>query len=95
MVVRPLLIMISKFILTDFANKDAARKTVRFERKLELGMEGHRFFDLVRWGIADVVLNTEYFPKEGARRVKHWAALLLQKINMNTCLFQSLLLLQV
>ncbi|MEI9909250.1 MAG: RagB/SusD family nutrient uptake outer membrane protein [Bacteroidota bacterium] len=28
------------------------------------------FFDLVRWGIADVVLNTEYFPKEGLRRVE-------------------------
>lgn len=26
-----------------------ARKAVRFERKLELAMEGHRFFDLQRW----------------------------------------------
>ncbi len=51
-----------------FADKAAARTAVRFERKLELGMEGHRFFDLVRWGIADVVLNTEYFPKETVRR---------------------------
>ena len=42
---------------TPFANKDIATKAVRHERKLELGMEGHRFFDLVRWGVADQVLG--------------------------------------
>ena len=47
-----------------FAGQDEARTAVRFERKLELGMEGHRFFDLVRWGIADVFINNEYLPKE-------------------------------
>jgi starch-binding outer membrane protein, SusD/RagB family len=34
-----------------------ARNAVRFERKLELSSEGHRFFDLVRWGIAEPTLN--------------------------------------
>lgn len=32
-----------------FTSKEFAREAVRFERKLELGMEGHRFFDLQRW----------------------------------------------
>jgi hypothetical protein len=44
-------------------NADVARNAVRLERRLELAMEGHRFFDLVRWEIADEVMNT-YFDSE-------------------------------
>lgn len=42
---------------TAFASKDEARLAVRFERKLELSGEGHRFYDLVRWGTAEQELN--------------------------------------
>ncbi|HNV29955.1 MAG TPA: RagB/SusD family nutrient uptake outer membrane protein, partial [Cyclobacteriaceae bacterium] len=37
--------------------QDNARKILRFERKLELGMEGHRYFDLQRWGNVQAELN--------------------------------------
>ena len=50
-----------------FTDQATARKAVRFERKLELAMEGHRFFDLVRYGTADVELNA-YVAKEKAKR---------------------------
>ena len=40
-----------------FASKDFANKAIRLERKLELSGEGHRFFDLVRWGTASTELN--------------------------------------
>ncbi|MEY2760817.1 MAG: hypothetical protein RLZZ96_717 [Bacteroidota bacterium] len=42
---------------TSFADKAAAQKAVRMERLLELATEGHRFFDLVRWGIDVPTLN--------------------------------------
>lgn len=44
---------------TAFANKDVAMKAVQFEMRLEFAMEGMRFFDLRRWGIAKTVL-TQY-----------------------------------
>ena len=43
--------------------QDYARKALRFERKLEFAMEGERFFDLVRWGVAADVMNS-YFAYE-------------------------------
>jgi hypothetical protein len=40
-----------------FADQAAARTAVRAERRLELAMEGQRFFDLRRWGLAESTLN--------------------------------------
>ncbi|MFD2569727.1 RagB/SusD family nutrient uptake outer membrane protein [Spirosoma soli] len=51
---------------TPFAGKDDARTAVRFERKLELSGEGHRFYDLVRWGVAAPVLNA-FIAYEGPK----------------------------
>ena len=46
-----------------FASKDDARKALRWERRVELAMEGHRFFDLRRWGMLSETLNA-YFASE-------------------------------
>lgn len=40
-----------------FPDQNFARKAVQHEIRLEFAMEGHRFFDLVRWGIAAETLN--------------------------------------
>jgi len=47
--------------------QDYARKALRTERRLEFALEGNRFFDLVRWGIADTYLNA-YFASESTIR---------------------------
>ena len=39
-----------------FATQAAAREAVRTERRLELAMEGQRFFDLKRWGLVQTVI---------------------------------------
>ena len=47
--------------------KDRARMAVRMERRLELAMEGQRWFDLVRWGTAVETIN-KYMQEESKLR---------------------------
>lgn len=48
--------------------QDYAREALRFETRLEKAMEGERFFDLVRWGIAAETMN-QYIENEKDTRV--------------------------
>lgn len=52
-----------------WTDQGAAREAVRLERRLELAMEGHRFFDLKRYG-ESYMINTmnSYFAVEETRR---------------------------
>jgi starch-binding outer membrane protein, SusD/RagB family len=54
----------AKYVISEYPTTGApfdtqanARIALRMERKLELGMEGHRWFDLNRWGITQAELN--------------------------------------
>lgn len=56
-------------LYASFPSKDYAVKAVRFERRLELAMEGHRHFELVRWGIAADVINA-FISREQSKPLK-------------------------
>ncbi|MEO5892490.1 MAG: RagB/SusD family nutrient uptake outer membrane protein [Ferruginibacter sp.] len=55
---------ISPYPAGAFSNAAYALKAIYFERKLELAMEGQRYYDLSRWGIAATTINA-YFQYEG------------------------------
>lgn len=53
----------------NFTNQDAMREAIQHERRIEFAMEQERFYDLVRWGLAETVLGPlgyqpkhKYFP---------------------------------
>lgn len=54
-------------------SQDFARQALRWERRLEFAMEGSRFFDLVRWGITDSVMNS-YYLREASIRIHYQGA---------------------
>lgn len=59
------------------------REAVRHERRVELGFELHRFFDLVRWGVAETLLP-------GFQKGKHELFPLPQtEIDLNSSLVQN------
>lgn len=47
--------------------QDYARKAMRWEYRLETALEGERFFDLVRWGIAAETLNNYIAAEKDGR----------------------------
>lgn len=54
-------------VYSSFLDKDMAIKAVDFEERIELALEGHRFFELVRKGKASQVLNA-YLEVESTKR---------------------------
>jgi hypothetical protein len=50
-----------------FQTQEGAREAVRFERRLELAMEGHRFWDLKKWGVVKSTIN-DYLEIEKTKR---------------------------
>jgi starch-binding outer membrane protein, SusD/RagB family len=52
--------------------QDYARKAVRFERRLELCLEGQHFFDLVRWGVTVPELSAYYATEQSRTNSNHF-----------------------
>lgn len=61
-------------------SENFARQALRWERRVEMAMEGSRFFDLVRWGITDQTINS-YYSKEKAKHSYYNNALFVKNKN--------------
>lgn len=53
-------------------NQTDLRQAIRHERRVELAMEGHRWFDLCRWGIAKDTMD-KYYESETTEAKSHYA----------------------
>lgn len=67
--------------------QDEAMKMLKWERRVEFGMESSRFFDLVRWGEAKDVINAYYVTEASVALSTRMRA--LRKIRTNIFLFHS------
>lgn len=64
--------------------QDYARQAVRMERRLELAMEGHRWFDLCRWGNTAEHMNHYYLTESQYRSYLNGAHLSEDDVYMPT-----------
>jgi starch-binding outer membrane protein, SusD/RagB family len=53
---------VGQYSASAFATPALAMKVIMRERRLEMGLEGFRFFDLVRWGVAAQTIGTVSTP---------------------------------
>ena len=58
---------VEPYTMVEWTDRDIAMRDLKWERRLELALEGSRFFDLVRWGDAAKVMN-QYYASEASRR---------------------------
>ncbi|CAL1517265.1 RagB/SusD family nutrient uptake outer membrane protein [Chitinophaga sp. MM2321] len=65
---------VSEYPASYFDSKEKALKAIRFERKLEFGMEGTRFFDLQRWGYAVAKEELGYYILKEKEHLSKFAA---------------------
>lgn len=73
--------------------KETFRQAIYDERRWELGGEGHRRMDLIRWGILeDVIKSTEYRIWDPAANIRPYHVLLPippEEFNLNPALLES------
>ena len=71
--------MVANYYVSEYPatgwNQDYARKAVRMERRIELAMEGLRWFDLVRWGDIVRTMNDYYASESKIRSYYEGASL--------------------
>ncbi len=74
-------------------SQEAFRQAIYDERRWELGGEGHRRLDLIRWGILlDVVRETEYRVYNPAANIQPYHVLLpipVEELRLNPALLES------
>ena len=76
-----------------FASADEARTALEREMRAEFGMEGHRWFDIARWGVVADRLNAyrayegEYFPnKFGNAYNENWVTFPIPQNEIQTAM---------
>jgi hypothetical protein len=51
----------SQYPAVTTTNQDELRKQLRIERRMEFPVEGRRYMDIIRWGLAEKVLNNDIY----------------------------------